>query len=448
MHIGREKTEGGRLGDPPAKKLSDSLKNLLDEVKRKLDQRRKQEDNAKTEKDISRKQQRLAALRADTSGGNQVEIARLEQEIGEAQQNYQRTLEDQLLENLQQQADLAAQQRERQIALQEATVGAINNAALVNKWMDNPADYRAEIFEAYKLANEFDTKPEAMKKDLLDKFESMYTGLLTNQTEQDTVKTGLENTQTELIAIKNSIDAIQSAAATQIESGGAKSGITVGSTQTAVDNAHAANTPKTTSTPAATPAPAKPNNPKVSQLSRDLSYGSKGDDVKILQKALNSLGFKGSDGKTLDVDGYFGPNTNYAVKQFQQKYRYKASKTLAIDGVVGRYSREAFGALGYKTGGLADYTGPAWLDGTPSKPELVLNATDTANFIALKDILAKAMSGATNISNTSGDVKYEININVDKIEKDYDVDRVVDKVKKEITKSAGYRNVTQVRNLK
>lgn len=28
MHIGKEKTEGGRLGDPPAKKLSDSLKDL------------------------------------------------------------------------------------------------------------------------------------------------------------------------------------------------------------------------------------------------------------------------------------------------------------------------------------------------------------------------------------------------------------------------------------
>ncbi len=28
MHIGREKTEGGRLGDPPAKKLSDSMKKL------------------------------------------------------------------------------------------------------------------------------------------------------------------------------------------------------------------------------------------------------------------------------------------------------------------------------------------------------------------------------------------------------------------------------------
>ena len=51
-------------------------------------------------------------------------------------------------------------------------------------------------------------------------------------------------------------------------------------------------------------------------------------------------------------------------------------------------------------------------------------------------------------SNTYGDILYEININVDKIEKDYDVDRVVEKVKKEITKGAGYRNVTQVRNLR
>jgi hypothetical protein len=29
---------------------------------------------------------------------------------------------------------------------------------------------------------------------------------------------------------------------------------------------------------------------------------------------------------------------------------------------------------GFKTGGLADFTGPAWLDGTPSKPEYILNA--------------------------------------------------------------------------
>jgi hypothetical protein len=35
----------------------------------------------------------------------------------------------------------------------------------------------------------------------------------------------------------------------------------------------------------------------------------------------------------------------------------------------------------FKTGGLADFTGPAWLDGTKARPELVLNQRDTANFI-------------------------------------------------------------------
>lgn len=42
---------------------------------------------------------------------------------------------------------------------------------------------------------------------------------------------------------------------------------------------------------------------------------------------------------------------------------------------------------GYKTGGLVDYTGLAQVDGTPQKPELMLNANDAQNFIALRDVL-------------------------------------------------------------
>lgn len=51
----------------------------------------------------------------------------------------------------------------------------------------------------------------------------------------------------------------------------------------------------------------------------------------------------------------------------------------------------------YATGGLADYTGIAVLDGTPQKPELVLNPNDTANFIQLKDILR-------DLSNSNGSI--------------------------------------------
>ena len=106
-------------------------------------------------------------------------------------------------------------------------------------------------------------------------------------------------------------------------------------------------------------------------------------------------------------------------------------------------------AKSYATGGLANYTGPAWLDGTPSKPELVLNAKDTKNFIALKDVLSHAISNANNLSDTyGGNATYEININVDHLNNDYDVDKVAERVKKKIVQDSGYRNVTQVRKFR
>lgn len=42
------------------------------------------------------------------------------------------------------------------------------------------------------------------------------------------------------------------------------------------------------------------------------------DAVKRIQSALNQLGFTGADGKPLEEDGRYGPNTVFAVKQFQQ----------------------------------------------------------------------------------------------------------------------------------
>ena len=43
--------------------------------------------------------------------------------------------------------------------------------------------------------------------------------------------------------------------------------------------------------------------------------------------------------------------------------------------------------VSYLSGGLADYTGPAWLDGSKSAPELVLNSRDTANLLSAVDIV-------------------------------------------------------------
>jgi hypothetical protein len=102
----------------------------------------------------------------------------------------------------------------------------------------------------------------------------------------------------------------------------------------------------------------------------------------------------------------------------------------------------------YVSGGLATQTGPAWLDGTPSKPELVLNATDTTNFIALKDILSEIMRGsherAADQSSTNGNNYYDIRVEVDSIDSDYGVDQAADRIKELIEEDAMYRNVTAV----
>ena len=101
----------------------------------------------------------------------------------------------------------------------------------------------------------------------------------------------------------------------------------------------------------------------------------------------------------------------------------------------------------YASGGLVDYTGPAWVDGTKSKPEAFLSAEDTYRIGKAAQVLSNIP--AFNPSNESsvdslnsqsfGDTSIEININVDSISSDYDVDQMIDRMKNEITTAANYK---------
>ena len=96
----------------------------------------------------------------------------------------------------------------------------------------------------------------------------------------------------------------------------------------------------------------------------------------------------------------------------------------------------------FETGGLANFTGPAWLDGTKSRPEYILNAAQTERFFSLVDILEKYEPNEK--SGKSGDNYFEIEINVEKLENDYDVEKVADKIRRMIYEDASYRNVNAV----
>ena len=101
----------------------------------------------------------------------------------------------------------------------------------------------------------------------------------------------------------------------------------------------------------------------------------------------------------------------------------------------------------FESGGLADFTGPAWLDGTKSRPEYVLNADQTERFFSLVDILEKYDTEDSS-RNSGGNNYFEIEINVEKLESDYDVEKVADKIRKMIYEDATYRNVNAINHIR
>lgn len=83
----------------------------------------------------------------------------------------------------------------------------------------------------------------------------------------------------------------------------------------------------TTTPPAATPTvttPTTPAKPAVTAPTSTLKPGDTGAQVKLLQKALKSLGYSPGG-----IDGSYGPGTKQAVATFQN------SKELTADGVFG-----------------------------------------------------------------------------------------------------------------
>lgn len=64
-------------------------------------------------------------------------------------------------------------------------------------------------------------------------------------------------------------------------------------------------------------------------------HGEKNENIRQLQDALNSFGYRDKDGRALREDGGFGDRTKEAVQAYQQAHGLKA------DGIVGPQTLEA-----------------------------------------------------------------------------------------------------------
>ena len=82
------------------------------------------------------------------------------------------------------------------------------------------------------------------------------------------------------------------------------------------------------------------------------------------------------------------------------------------------------------------------LHGTVKEPEYVLNARQTEGFLKLAEVLPQFAGNNGNLTNNSfGSSYFNVSVNVDNISSDYDVDRMVDRIKEKLYDDASYRNV-------
>jgi hypothetical protein len=200
--------------------------------------------------------------------------------------------------------------------------------------------------------------------------------------------------------------------------------------------------------------------------------GAEGSGMNASKSGDNGIiMYNGTEYEVQNSGKTYGKNTDLykaavGLKGFKDRqiFGYKGKVYGYLDGVIQKLEGRYWSDKGYKTfvsvmkakytafetGGLADFTGPAWLDGTKSSPELVLNSTDTRNFIMLKDILGDILQGTSTIKRQAdtdtkgGDNYYEIEINVDSLNEDYDVEQLADKIKSMIYEDSVYRNVNTV----
>lgn len=493
--------------------ISDATSSLIDSIQKSIDKMRQDRENSESEKEISDLERKIAYLRMDTSGANQNEINKLQDQLNDKKQSYTDSLVDQAIQEMQDNADLAAEQREMQIKLLNEQKEQLEKAPdwdqierIINEGIDSNGEVKpgSQLEEYWNKANDYQEKNQ-YEQDTIE--EELKDAVAKWTIYDEWSKFGVGVDTTSLSGVTDKLSSIDTRLASYFNQKGEEdnSGVNPkstgieGNTRTISDietdkitesskikdwgTVVAENRDKTQSSQGykvlydkyqsakenvergmkITELPTDmqsffttsrgyindnvileniPGGPKISDS--DVTYKKSNKnlhDAALRQVLANALAVyitkSGGPSAYLDLlsDNVSDSTIERYIKELQKRLN------LDQDGKVGQNTKKALQLHGYATGGLADYTGLAWLDGTPSKPELVLNQRDTENFIQLRDILSEVVrNGAT--PQNSGTAYLNIDLNIEGgISNDYDVDRLVERVEQKINDAARSRGV-------
>ena len=383
--------------------LADAKNDILDELRKYIDKQRQERDNAEKEKEIADKDAQLFRMERDT-GSTQSDIIAARKDVEQMRRDYTDDLIDQKISELEEQNDEAQKIREKQLEIMQKQLDQDEKSGAlweqVKVLMEEGWGPNGKIIEGSEL-----------ERILADYYE------YTQMSEEERAK-AIEQRNMNTTLAKQYLDA-------------KNAGKNKYTPSTSYPDVNKTQTPQTQT-------PKK--NPSSNSGAKTLSVGT-----RVRTVGYGNAASDGSGGRA--AKGLSGRKILKVRKG--AKYPYLIGTSNDPSGWTGWYTASALQA--YKKGGLANFTGPAWLDGTKTKPEAVLNARDTQNFLQLRDVLSDVLNKSRTIersnSENNGDNYYDIDIQVDKLSNDYDVDQLVKKIKKEITRDANYRNVRTI-NLK
>ena len=478
--------------------INDTNQRLIDKIQEQIDYDRQQDALNEAKENLSDLYTRQAYLGMDTSGANTLEQKALDEEIKNAEKELEQTMIDQSIQDLANANEKASEQRERQIALMQDQLDWENDngltydrakaavdSALSEMAKDPTIAWDTTTLGTLLYGAEGDSLSGLAKED----WESHMANIVAaaqnwakgNKPEGNT--TGGEEPGEEGGPTEDEQGALE---AQKRE-------------ETIANAKSAAKAALEDSTGGGYSGQSKDKNSELNKAYNEYEAAMKAGGQTAKSKedfAKEALG----DGKNIHMHDFTEVGTAYTNKKGSNDFNWEDGKSKAdngwieVDGTdykatingtdsaarsvavarglgenkVFKYANGYYiyhGDLAYrltqykssngwttpafKTGGLADFTGPAWLDGTKSKPEIVLNQTDSANFIQLRDILADILHGTSTLSKTGskdrgGDNYFDIEISVENLNDDYDVEQLANKIRKMLYEDATYRNVNAI----
>lgn len=477
----------------------DSMKeaddDYLDALQDAIDKQRKLRERENKYEDLAKKEKKLSLISRDTSGANELQRRQLEEEIESDRENLLDEAIDDVIDGMQKLYEEQEENRQVEIELKEALIDNTeywyNQAEGFAQSFQTAEDYMEFMSE---LDKEFANSTMAMREDQLNTWREEYQGAIQYTSIQamdatsstgdfivdtvnitgDEIAAAVSETSSSFVS---EITNAYSAATKEFTDEMDKQIDSINKAKDALEEAvkklqeYADEARKLENERKYTPSPidgdnsiadyTPPSNTDYSIANPEAPTG--GDNSQTvppqvieIKKAAGQLGFPDSNFKTwgelgdavmrndkptdekkanmksfiVEWDDYYTD-----VKAFNGWTFEKLQKTV-MDIINDKATKK------YKMGGLVDYTGPAWVDGTKSAPEAFLNPEDTrrigeaARILSDLPIFNSAGDSINTVSNTTGDISIEVNINVDKLSSEIDVNEMVNRVKDEIVSVA------------